>query len=99
MTLNWELSPLMRAIVDAAERMGGGGTDAELSREAASRGESGRDSDHAHFAKGYRELERRGILRRERVGERLCWWLTEEAWRERGHAGSAPGTAQIGLFA
>jgi hypothetical protein len=96
--LDWNLSPLMRAIVDAAERMGGGGTDAELSREAASRGESGRDSDHAHFAKGYRELEARGILRRERMGDRLCWWLTETAWRERGHDGPMPGTQQMGLF-
>ena len=96
--LNWQLSPLMRAIVDAAERLGGGGTDAELSREAASRGESGRDTDHAHFAKGYRELEARGILRRERMGERLYWWLTDDAWRERGHAGPMPGLNQMGLF-
>jgi hypothetical protein len=96
--LNWDLSPLMLAVVGAAERMNGGGTDAELSREAASRGESGRDSDHAHFAKGFRELEARGILRREVMGRRLCWWLTEEAWRELGHDGPAPGTQQLGMF-
>jgi hypothetical protein len=96
--LNWQLSPLMRQIVEAAERMGGGGTDADLSREAASRGESGYHGDHAHFAKAYRELEDRGILRRERMGDRLLWWLTEEAWRERGHGGPPPRTQQIGLF-
>jgi hypothetical protein len=96
--LNWQLTPLMRAIVEAAERLGGGGRDAELSREAASRGESGRDTDHAHFAKGYRQLEERGILRRDWQGDALCWWLTEQAWRDRGHGGPAPGTAQLGML-
>jgi hypothetical protein len=98
MQLNWALSPVMTAIVEAAERMGGGGRDAELSREAASQGEAGRDTDHAHFAKGYRELETRGILRSEWQGRARHWYLTAEAWEERGHTGPAPGTAQMGLL-
>jgi hypothetical protein len=96
--LNWNLSPLMTAIVEAAERMGGGGRDSELSAEAASRGEGGRDTDHAHFAKGYRELEARGILRSEWFGSARYWWLTAEAWADRGHEGPAPGTAQLGML-
>ncbi len=97
-TLNWTLTPLMREIVEACERFGGGGRDAEISHAAAARGETGRVGDHAHFAKGYRELEARGILRRERTISGLYWWLTETAWRERGHEGDAPGTAQMGLL-
>lgn len=95
--INWQLSPLMRALVDAAERMGGGGREKDIYREAASRGESGRHGDDAHFAKGIRELETRGIFRSERMGEGRYWWLTEEAWRDRGHSGPAPASQQMGL--
>lgn len=96
--LDWNLTPLMRAIVDAAESMGGGGRDARLSHAAAARGETGHMGDHAHFAKGYRALEARGILRHETTISGLHWWLTEQAWREMGHRGPAPGTEQERLF-
>jgi len=32
------------------------------------------------------------------MGERLYWWLTDDAWEERGHAGPMPGLNQMGLF-
>jgi hypothetical protein len=97
--LNWDLTPLMGALVEAAERMGGGGREADLYRAAASEGETGRYGDAAHFAKGLRELEDRGIFRSTWLGSAKQWWLTDEAWRDRGHASPAPGHDQAGLFA
>lgn len=95
--LNWALSPLMREIVEAAERLGGGGRRADIVEEAARRGESGRHGAEAHFAQGFVELIDRGILRRDREATQMLW-LTDEAWVERGHRGPPPRSSQMGLF-
>jgi hypothetical protein len=98
MSLNWTLTPLMWALVEAAERLGGGGRETELAREAAAHGESGHYGDDAHFAKGIRELEARGIFRGEIQGTARLWWMTDQAWLDRDHDGPAPGTQQLGLL-
>ena len=96
--LNWQLTPLMRELIDGIERLGGGGRESVIAEEASSRGESGDYGADAHFAKALRELEARGILRREMVITARYWWMTEAAWRERGHRGPAPAFPQTPLF-
>jgi hypothetical protein len=96
--LDWRITPLMLSAVEAAERLGGGGRESELAREAASRGETGRYGDAAHFAKGLRALRDRGIFRTERLGRAQMWYLTDQAWAERGHHGPPPRLSQEAMF-
>lgn len=96
--LNWDLTPLMAALVEAAEALGGGGRETDIVGQAASSGENGRYGADAHFAKGVRELETRGIFRGDRFGTARHWYLTDQAWAERGHTGPPPRTQQLGML-
>jgi hypothetical protein len=90
------LTPLQRALVDAAVRIGGGGAEDVLEREASRFGENGAYGAKAHFAKGLRALEARGIFRKDRVRYRDSW-LTEDAARDLG-LDYVPANPQEGLF-
>jgi hypothetical protein len=97
MTLNWNLSPPMAALVEALERLGGRAATTRVEAEASSRGENSRHGPHSHFGKAWTELKARGIVRDEReAGVMRC--LTETAWAERGHDGPPPRSPQEGLF-
>lgn len=95
--LNWDLSPIMRAICNALDRLGGVARWADLSREAGLE-EQGEHGDQAHFAKGTQELERRGILESWLRGDARMFQWSEAAWRERGRTGPPPRDQQIGLL-
>lgn len=98
MPLNWTLSPLMRAVTDALDRLGGVARESDLHREAASRGEGGPYGDQAHFAKGTRELKDRGILATEMVGDARMYMFSPEAWADMGRSGEPPRSQQLGML-
>jgi hypothetical protein len=96
-SINWEMTPLMTAIVDALEKLDGVADERGLAHMASLSGENGRYGAKAHFAKGVRALEVRGILTIV-VVERRYWCFTEQAWRDRGHTGPAPRPVQEAMF-
>lgn len=93
--LNWNLTPPMRALVDALERLGGSAHHARLVEEAARSGENSAYGPNAHFGKAVYELRDRGITRGEMMGDSRMWYFTEAAARERGY--TAPASPE-GLF-
>jgi hypothetical protein len=97
MTLNWNLSPPMLALVEALERLGGRATTRSVEYAASSRGENGPHGAHAHFGKAWTELKARGIVQDERESG-VMRRLTDTAWRERGHDEPPPRSQQGGLF-
>jgi hypothetical protein len=97
MTLNWNLSPPMLALVEALERLGGRAATTRVEAEASSRGENSRYGPHSHFGKAWTELKARGIVQDERESG-VMRRLTDTAWRERGHDEPPPRSQQGGLF-